>query len=56
MTIRCGISLTPDYSRERINTLRHASDESTRAFITLYGVAYRDRVVSWCERAPSSAG
>ncbi len=31
ITIRSGISLTADYCRERIDALRHAGDESTRA-------------------------
>lgn len=31
ITIRCGISHTADYCRERIDALRHAGGESTRA-------------------------
>jgi hypothetical protein len=56
ITVRCGLRLTADYCRERIDALRDTRDESTRAFITLYGAAYRDRVVSWFERALAAAG
>jgi hypothetical protein len=51
ITVRCGLKLTADYCHERIAALREARDESSRAFVELYGAAYRDRVVSWFERA-----
>lgn len=50
ITGRCGLNLTAAYCGERISALRDARDESTSAFIRHYGIAYRDRVVSWFER------
>jgi len=55
ITGRCGLELTSDYCRERIAALRESRDESSRAFVKLYGTAYRDRVASWFERALAEA-
>lgn len=51
ITENCGLKLTATYCGERINALKDTGDESTSAFIRHYGIAYRDRVVSWFERA-----
>lgn len=56
ITGRCGLSLTPDYCQERIRALGDSRDASTKAFLDLYGEAYRDRVVSWFEKALAGAG
>ncbi len=56
ITVHCGLSLTSAYCRERIAALRDGGDRSTRAFVKLYGAAYRDRVISWFERAHTEAG
>lgn len=55
ITGRCGLSLTSAYCSERIHALRDARDEATKAFLKHYGTAYRDRVVSWFERALQEA-
>lgn len=51
LTVRCGIHLTPDYARERINALKNPSDRSTAEFIKCYGESYLRQVIAWFERA-----
>mgnify|MGYP001162163443 CR=1 len=48
---RCNIALPPDYCEERVNALRDTKNPSTKMFIELFGLSYRDKVVSWFERA-----
>lgn len=50
-TGECGLKLTPSYCRERIDELLDAGRPSTKSFLESYGAEYRDRVVSWFERA-----
>ena len=55
ITGRCGLQLTAAYCAGRIRALRDDRDESTVAFVGHYGSSYRDRVVSWFERAAAEA-
>ena len=47
----CQISLTPDYCEGRVRALQDAKDSSSKRFVELYGSAYRDKVISWFQRA-----
>lgn len=55
MTDAAGITLDSGYCQERIAALSDEKDPSTRAFLSTYGSAYRDQVVSWFERALEEA-
>lgn len=48
---RGKIRLTRDYCAERVRALQDPDDTSTKRFIDLFGLAYRDKVVSWFKRA-----
>ncbi len=51
LTVRCGIRLTPEYSRERIAALENNSDRHTTEFVKCYGEAYRKQVIAWFKQA-----
>ena len=46
-----GITLSEEYCAERVRVLENTSDSSTKDFIKLYGIAYRDKVIDWFKRA-----
>ena len=47
----CGIELTPQYIRTRIEALENQRDEHTRRFIECYGPAHHQRVLKWFRSA-----
>lgn len=51
ITVKCGIPLTADYIAKRVAALRNLQDPMTKRFVTLYGEAYRGRVIGWFEQA-----
>jgi len=55
ITHECGRDLTPDYCFDRLRELRDPQFPATKNFIEFYGTEYRDLVLSWFERASTSA-
>lgn len=51
LTVKCGIELSPQYARERIQALENKNDSSTADFVKCYGEAYCQQVISWFQRA-----
>ncbi len=51
LTKHCGVSLTPDYARKRIQALRDPKDPATRKFIDTYGEAHLQQVIRWFQQA-----
>ena len=51
----CRLELTRSYCAERRKALADESDPATRDFVKAYGPDYRDRVLSWFERAGREA-
>ena len=47
ITVKGGITLTPDYVTERIASLKNENDPGTRRFVKLYGQEYCNRVLGW---------
>ena len=48
---KCGIPLTEDYIRARLETLTDGSHEETRRFAATYGDAHLAQVIDWFRRA-----
>ncbi|MCF6442378.1 hypothetical protein L1077_23400 [Pseudoalteromonas luteoviolacea] len=55
ITVRCNITLTPEYARTRIAALKDASDTHTKEFAAKYGEAYLNQVIDWFSRAEQEA-
>jgi hypothetical protein len=53
ITVHCGIDLTHDFARQRINALGDPKSAEAKKFATLYGDAHRTQVVNWFQRASS---
>ncbi len=47
----CGIELTSEYVKKRIQALDNPNDEHTRKFIECYGSAHHQRVLEWFRQA-----
>lgn len=43
----CGIKLTPDFAKERLQSLSNQSDPHTASFIKCYGKEYHEQVQNW---------
>ena len=55
ITNEAGITLTPDYCRERIDALRNDQASSTKALINTYGQEHRKQIITWFEQAMTEA-
>jgi hypothetical protein len=51
ITVDCGIQLTADYIRERLEGLRNPGHPKTAEFTRLYGPQHTQNVVRWFEQA-----
>lgn len=51
ITIKCGIELTEDYIRERLDTLSNLNDYGTGKFVKMWGVAQHHKTVNWFQQA-----
>lgn len=51
ITVKCGIPLTLDYMRTRIDALKHADSADNKRFRELYGEGHWHRVTAWFELA-----
>ena len=51
ITVKCRIQLTADFAAKRIAALSNERDSATARFTSLYGDAYRLRVIQWFEQA-----
>lgn len=56
ITVKCGIPLTADYIRKRLDALNDPKAYETEKFTKLYGDAYRQQVISWFTRAHELVG
>lgn len=56
ITVDCGIPLTLEYCRERLQVMSDPDDRTTRRFVETWGDEHRRRVVEWFERAQSDLG
>ena len=54
LTQLAGLALTPEYCNERLRALEDCGDASTKQFIDLYGLPYRDKVIGWFKQAARS--
>lgn len=51
ITVKCGIPLTADYCRKRIDALGDTKSYEMEKFTALYGDAYRQQVLGWFQQA-----
>jgi len=52
----CGIPLTPEFVRARIEALTRAGGEEAERFALLYGPGHRERVIAWYRQALVRSG
>ena len=53
ITVKCKISLTPEFARKRIAALEDPKSAEAAGFAKIYGEAHRERVVEWYRRVAS---
>lgn len=51
----CGISLTPEYAKERAAILNDKTNTETKKFITIYGEEHHAAILAWFERIAAQA-
>jgi len=51
----CGLTLSREYCRERIDALADPTIPSTKAFLKAYGQNYLDQVSAWFQQAEREA-
>jgi hypothetical protein len=49
--VDCGLELTPDFIRTRLDSLSCDRDPHTRRFVAQWGEEHRKRVLGWLEKA-----
>lgn len=50
MTVKCKITLTPEFAWQRIAALGDTKSDEAVKFVQLYGEPHRARVVEWYRR------
>lgn len=49
ITEKCGIKLTKEFAKQRLDVYRSPENRETAEFIRLYGMDHYHRIVSWFE-------
>jgi len=47
---KCGIQLSRDFARRRLDIYTDSLHPETQAFISLYGVQHLNNIISWLNR------
>jgi len=45
--VKCGLTLSPEFAKERIAVLGDPNNAEMRRFAKLYGDPYREQVLEW---------
>ena len=49
--VKCGIGLTQKFIEERLSELQNDKNPKTVEFVNLYGIDYKNQIISWFEKA-----
>ncbi|MFC6098858.1 hypothetical protein [Olivibacter domesticus] len=55
ITVKCGITLSPAFARQRLAIYRQKAHTETTAFIRLYGSRHYQNIVAWLETIEKGA-
>ncbi|MEM6412562.1 MAG: hypothetical protein AAF683_13620 [Pseudomonadota bacterium] len=53
ITVKCGLSLTPEFVGKRIKALEDRADLSTQKFIAFWGEGHYAKTLEWFRQARS---
>ena len=48
--VKCGIELTEKFIEERLSELQNDTNLKTVEFVNLYGIDYKNQIISWFEK------